>query len=170
MATQRKEQPGVHLDTNPVQPHYTPTSTTTNVHHYEPPTNDSILQGAVTVPGSQFTTTMTKGTGHNEPWRYNNGTGTDTCTDIQMHMTRQTSHNGFQYNSSNLSDNRRGPTCYRCGEQGHMKIDCKERVYCTIAGQQTMTSEFADDNTTTPQAHQTTTSQQDITPQQHPHH
>ena len=44
---------------------------------------------------------------------------------------RQSSCNGFQYNSPNLSDNRHRPTCYRCGEQGHIKMDCKERVYCT---------------------------------------
>ena len=24
-----------------------------------------------------------------------------------------------------------GPTCFRCGEQGHMRMECKERVYCT---------------------------------------
>ena len=44
---------------------------------------------------------------------------------------RQTSRNGFQYKSPNSLDNRPGPTCYTCGEQGHMKMDCKERVYCT---------------------------------------
>ena len=102
-----------------------------NIDHYEPPTNNLILQGAVTVPGNQFTTTMTEGTGHNELWRYNNSTSTATRMDTQMHTMRQTSHNGFQYNSPNSSDNRRRPTCYRCGEQGHIKMDCKERVYCT---------------------------------------
>ena len=46
-------------------------------------------------------------------------------------MTRQSGRNNFQYNSPNSSDNWRGVTCYRCGELGHIKADCKERVYCT---------------------------------------
>ena len=74
---------------------------------------------------------MTEGTGHNEPWRYNNGMNTATRQDTQTHMTRQPSCNNFQYNSPNSSDNRQGVTCYRCGELGHIKADCKEGVYCT---------------------------------------
>ena len=62
----RIEQPAVHFNTNPVQHHYIPTSVTTNIKRYEPPTNKSIQQGAATVPESQFTTPMTKGTGRNE--------------------------------------------------------------------------------------------------------
>ena len=100
----RIEQPEVHFNTNPVPHHYTLTSRTTNVDCYEPP--ESILQGATTVPGIQFTTTMTEGTGCNEPWRYNNGMGTATCTETQTHMMRQTSCNGFQYNSPNSLDDR----------------------------------------------------------------
>ena len=63
--------------------------------------------------------------------KYTNDTSTATCMDTQTHTMRQTSHNGFQHNLPNSSDNRCRPTCYRCGEQGHMKMDCKERVYCT---------------------------------------
>ena len=74
---------------------------------------------------------MTEGAGRNEPWRYNNGTNTATGKDTQTHMMRQSSRNNFQYNSPNSSDKRRGVTCYRCGELGHIKADCKERVYCT---------------------------------------
>ena len=25
---------------------------------------------------------------------------------------------------------RNGPTCFRCGEQGHMRAECRERVFC----------------------------------------
>ena len=24
-----------------------------------------------------------------------------------------------------------GPTCFKCGEHGHMRMDCRERVFCT---------------------------------------
>ena len=55
-----------------------------------------------------------------------------THTNSQACMTRPTNHNSFQNNSPNSSDIRNGPTCFKNGEQGHMKRDCKERVYCTI--------------------------------------
>ena len=42
-----------------------------------------------------------------------------------------TSHNGLHNNiSPNSSDNRNGPICFRCGEQGHMRSACRERVFC----------------------------------------
>ena len=80
---------------------------------------------------NQYTTNTTEGTGRNKLWRYNNGANTATCQDIQTHTMRQSGHNNFQCNSPNLSDNRRGITCYICGELGHIKAYCKERVYCT---------------------------------------
>ena len=47
-------------------------------------------------------------------------------------MTRPSGHNGFHNNSLNSSDNGNGPTCVRCGEQGHMRLECsKETIYCT---------------------------------------
>ena len=102
----RTDQPAVHFDTNPVRHHYIPTNPTTNGDRYEPPANNSIIQGAISVLGSQFTSYMTKGIGRNEPWRYNNGTNTATCSGTQAQMTRQPSHNGFQYNSPNSSDSK----------------------------------------------------------------
>ena len=54
-----------------------------------------------------------------------------THTNTQGRMTRPTSHNGFHNDSPNSPDNRNGPTCFRCREQGHMRMDCKERVFCT---------------------------------------
>ena len=93
------------LKTNPVRHHYTPTNPTANGDRYEPPTNDSIIQGTTSVPANQFATNAMEGTGHNEPWRYNNGTNTATRQDTQTHTTRQSGRNNFQYNSPNSSDN-----------------------------------------------------------------
>ena len=128
----RTDQPAVHFGTNTIRHYYPPTNPTTNGDHYEPPTNDSIIQGAVTVPGSQFATNTTGITGRNEQWRYNNGTNMATHMNSQARTTRPSNRNGFQNNSPNSSDNRNGPTCFKCGEQGHMKRYCKERAYCTI--------------------------------------
>ena len=78
----RADQPAIHFDTNAIR-HIYPTITTTNRDRYEPPTNDSILQGAGSAPGGQFATNTTGATGHNNPWRYNNGANT------AMHMNLQ---------------------------------------------------------------------------------
>ena len=102
----RSDQPAVHFDANPVRHHYTLTNLTTSGDRYKPPTNDSIIQGTTSVPTNQYATNMMEGTGHNEPWRYNNGAHTATRQDIQTHTTRQSGHNNFQYNSPNSSDNR----------------------------------------------------------------
>ena len=77
-------------------------------------------------------TSTTRVAGCNKTWRYNNGTNTATRTNPQPHTTRPTSRNSFHNNSPNSSDNRNGPTCFRFGEQGHMRFECsKERVFCT---------------------------------------
>ena len=83
------------------------------------------------MPVNQFMTNAVEGTSHNKPWRYNNGANTATCQHTHPHTTRQSGRNNFQYNSPNSSDNWRGDTCYRCGKLGHIKGDCKEKVYCT---------------------------------------
>ena len=126
----RIDQPAVHSDTNTVRHIYPPTNPITNGNQYEPPVNDSIIQGAGSAPGGQFATNTISTTGHNEPWRYNR-TNMATHMDTQGCMTRQTSRSSFHNNSPNSSDNRNGSTCFKCGEQGHMRLDCKERVFCT---------------------------------------
>ena len=126
----RTDQPAIHFDTYTTC-HVYPTITTTNGDRYEPPTNDSILQGAGSAPGGQFATNTTGATGCNDPWRYNNETNTATHTNLQGSTTRPTDCNGFHNNSPNSSDNRNGPTCFKCGEQVHMRSDCRERVFCT---------------------------------------
>ena len=46
-------------------------------------------------------------------------------------MTRTTSCNRLFNDSPNSSGNRNTPTCFRCGEQGHMRHECSNRVFCT---------------------------------------
>ena len=63
----RSDQPGVHFNTNPVQHVYATTSD--RGEQYEPPENDSILQGATSSPADQFVTNTTNAAGRNKPWR-----------------------------------------------------------------------------------------------------
>ena len=127
----RSDQPAVHFDTNTIWHFYPPTNPTTNSDRYEPPANDSIIQGPGSAPGGQFVTNTTSITGHNKMWRYNNGTNMAMHMSSQACTTRPPNHNRLHSNSPNSSDNRNGPTCFKCGEQGHMRMDCKERVFCT---------------------------------------
>ena len=69
--------------------------------------------------------------GRNEPWRRNNATNTSSNTVNHRTATRPTGRNGLQNdNPSNPSDSRDGLTCFRCREQGHMRAECRKRVFC----------------------------------------
>ena len=127
----RTDQPAVHFDMNTICHIYLPTNTTTNGDRYELPATDSILNGAGSAPGGQFVSNTTGITVCNDPWRHNNGTSSETHTNSKGHTTRPTSRNSPHNNSPNSSDNRNGPNCFKCGEQGHMRVDCRERVFCT---------------------------------------
>ena len=125
----RSDQPGVHFNTNPVCHVYSTMNNRDN--QYEPSVNDSIIQGAGSALADQFTTNTTGTTGRNDPWRCNNGTNTATNTAPHRTSTRPTGRNGLHNNNSpNSSDTRNGPTCFRCREQGHMRSECRERVFC----------------------------------------
>ena len=63
----RSDQPGVHFNTNPI--HHVYATTSDRGEQYEPPENDSILQGATSSPVDQFTTNATDTAGRNEPCR-----------------------------------------------------------------------------------------------------
>ena len=125
----RSDQPGVHFNTNPVQHVYA--TTPEGGGQYEPPKNDSILQGATSSPVDQFATNATDMPGRNEPWRRNNTTNTNSNTSNHRTATKPTGHNGLQNdNLTNPSDPRDSLTCFRCGEQGHMRAECRKRVFC----------------------------------------
>ena len=125
----RSDQPGIHFNTNPVRHVYSGTS---GDDQYEPPVNDSILQAVGSALAGQFVTNTTSTTGHNYPWKHNNGTNTAIHMTSQGCCTRPNSRSGFHNNSPNTSDTRKGPTCFKCGEQGHMRSECRERVFCTL--------------------------------------
>ena len=123
----RSDQPGVHFNANPV--HHVYATMSEGGEQYEPPENDSILQGATSSPVDQFATNATDTAGCNEPWRGNNATNSNTFN--HRTATRPTGRNGLQTdNPSNPADPRNGPTCFRCGEQGHMRGECRKRVFC----------------------------------------
>ena len=125
----RSDQPGVHFNANPVRHVYATTSDGGD--QYKPPKNDSILQGATSSPVDQFVTNATDIAGHNELWRRNNATSTSSNTINHRAATRPTGHNRLQNdNSTNPPGLRNGPTCFRCREQGHMRAECRERVFC----------------------------------------
>ena len=105
----RSDQPGVHFNTNPV--HHVYATTSDRGDQYEPPENDSILQGATSSSVDQFATNATDVAGRNEQWRRNNATNTIN----HRPTTRPTDCKGPQNdNSPNPPDLRSGPTCFRC--------------------------------------------------------
>ena len=124
----RSDQPGIHFNANPVRHVYSTTSNRED--QYEPPVNDSIIQGAGSATAGQFATNTIGTTGHNDPWRRNNSTHTATNTTSHRTSTRPTGCNGLHNNSPNSLDTRNSPTCFRCGEQGHIRSECRERVFC----------------------------------------
>ena len=63
----RSDQPGVHFNTNPI--HHIYATMSNRGDQYEPPENDSILQGATSSPVDQFATNTTDIAGRNELWR-----------------------------------------------------------------------------------------------------
>ena len=63
----RSDQPGVHFNTNAV--HHVYATTSDRGEQFEPPENDSILQGATSSPANQFATNATNTASCNEPWR-----------------------------------------------------------------------------------------------------
>ena len=132
--TENRRQPPertTHFNPNPTHHFYPPTEMTGHTNWYEPPINDLIINGAGTTPGVQFTIGTTDAAGHNEPWR-SNGTGTAPQQHYLPPCTSNlTDGNGLFSDSLSSSNNRNGPTCFKCGEQGHMRHECTNRVFCS---------------------------------------
>ena len=124
----------IHFNPNRTHHLYSTTEATGHNSQYEPPANDSIIQGAGTVPGGQFTnntTGVTSAAGHNDAWRNNDEANAPTHTTFPAHTTRTIGRNGFFNDSPNSFNNRNAPMCFRCGEQGHIRTECEsERVWC----------------------------------------
>ena len=112
----RPDNQGVHFKTNPTRHVYSTTSDDSDP--YEPPENDSIIQTASPPQTDQPMTSTTKSINRNTPWRHNSNTGTTVGT-----VTHKTT-------SITTTDNRSGPICFRCGERGHLRFNCTERVFC----------------------------------------
>ena len=85
----RSDQLGVHFNTNPVCHVYSTTNTLDRDDQYEPPINDSIIQGAGSTPAGQFATNTTSTTGCNDPWRCNNSTNTASHSVNQTNRSQQ---------------------------------------------------------------------------------
>ena len=141
----RSDQPGVHFNTNLI--HHVYATTSNRGEQYEPPENDSILQGAASSPADQFATNTTDAAASNEPWRRNNATNISSNTSNHRTTTRPTRCNGLQTNNpSNPTDPRNGPTCFRCGDQGHRRGECRKEYSATTAEATTMTQKHAESN------------------------
>ena len=83
----RSDQPGVHFNTNSI--HHVYATMSDGGDQYEPPENDSILQGTTSSPVDQFATNATNVAGHNEPWRQNNTTNTSSNTINHSNQTNR---------------------------------------------------------------------------------
>ena len=112
----RADNQGVHFKANRTHHVYSTTSDDNNP--YEPPENDSIIQTASPPQTDQPMTSTTKPVNCNTPWQHNSNTGTTVGT-----VTHRTA-------SVTATDNRSGPICFRCGERGHLRFNCTERVFC----------------------------------------
>ena len=101
---QRTDNQGVHFKTNPTRHVYSTTSDDNNP--YEPPENDSIIQTASPLQPEQPATNTAK------------------------LMSRSTMVGTHRTTNVSGTDNRSGPICFRCGERGHLRFNCTERVFC----------------------------------------
>ena len=118
-----------HFNPNTIHQYYSATEPTSHINQYEPPVNDSIIQGANTAPVTHLTVSTTTSTGHNAPWR-NNGNNSVPQQACPNQATNTTNCNVLFNDSPNSSNDRNGPTCFKCGEQGHIRNDCTNRVFC----------------------------------------
>ena len=110
----RTDNQGVHFKINPTHHIYSTTSDDNDP--FKPPEKDSIIQTASPLQTDQPMTSTTKPINPYTTWRHNNNAGTAVGTHRTMSVMGM--------------DNRSGPICFRCGERGHLRFNCTERVFC----------------------------------------
>ena len=118
-----------HFNPNTIQQYYSTTKPTSRTNQYEPPVNDSIIQGANTAPVVHLTGSTTITMGCSTHWKNKDNNSTPHQTAPNQATNTMDRNVLFNY-SPNLSSDRNGPTCFRCEEQGHMRNDCMNRVFC----------------------------------------
>ena len=122
----RSDQPGVHFNTNAV--HHVYATTSDRGEQFEPPENELNITRSNFITSGLVRNQRNQHSSCNEPWRRNNTTNIGSNTFNHRTTTRPTSRNELQTNNpSNPTDPRNGPTCFRCGEQGHMRGRMQEK-------------------------------------------
>ena len=103
------------------------TEPTSHTNRYEPPANDSIIQGAGTTPLAHFATGTTTATGRNEPWR---NTGNNTAG---HHIFPNRTTNTTDCNSlfSNSPTHQTTETYQYASDVVNMRNKCVNRVFCS---------------------------------------
>ena len=128
-----------HFNPNTMHHFYATTEPASHTNRYKPAANDSIIQGAGTAYVAHFTTGTTAATGRNKPWR-NTGNNTAAQQIFPTLMTNKTDCNSLFSESPNSLNNRNAPTCFRCGEQCHMRNE----YFAAIAKVPTTATEHAE--------------------------
>ena len=120
----RQTNRGILFDPNPTRHSYAHAADTNSNDDYEQFSGDSMshdmdMNDRISPTGDRDTNGE-----HRNDWHQTHGTGYGTCT------TGTTGHTGFQ-NKHSQYPQRNTITCYRCGEQGHIRTACLvPEVYC----------------------------------------
>ena len=159
------DQPGVHFNTNPVHHAYSTSSTTSRDNRYEPPANDSILQGAssawqtnswLTQPTQHIVTTYGDAmTGQILPhtWLHKIARPDQLVVVVSRTIHRILQMQGMDPHASNVEN------------KAIWDWSAEKESTAHFAEPTTTTQRHAENNATTSQAPLTATSQQDTTQQ-----
>ena len=121
----RQTNRAVLFDPNPTRHSYTQVRDPNGIDGYEQLSNDSLSQDTDTNDRISPTSDRDTDSERRSNWPRNQTTG------YGSHTTGASSRTNFQNEQSNYPP-RNTVTCYRCGEQGHIRTGCTAQVYCTI--------------------------------------